>query len=262
MPQPASIQSSIVTSCNGDFRVFLGRELERRRKHNPRYSLRAFAKTLGLDSTHLSRMLRDKRPASPEFVERAGRCLGLSPKEIEAFRSIEAARKCMNGTAKRPSKTPYMALSKEVFETIEDWIAAAMKIPSSEVEVYIERLKRVGLLRVLEDGSWIDCSSGSATTGLSDFETSQALRRAQKRFLSLAAESLETVPIGRRDHSSIVMATHSSKVAGAKKIINQFRRDLCAFLEDCEEKNAVYSFSTALYPLVPKIEGDPDAEEK
>jgi uncharacterized protein (TIGR02147 family) len=227
-------------------------------------------------------MLRDKRPASPEFVERAGRCLGLSPKEIEAFRSIEAARKCMNGTAKRPSKTPYMALSKEVFETIEDWrhyvilslmkvsdfrndvdwIAAAMKIPSSEVEVYIERLKRVGLLRVLEDGSWIDCSSGSATTGLSDFETSQALRRAQKRFLSLAAESLETVPIGRRDHSSIVMATHSSKVAGAKKIINQFRRDLCAFLEDCEEKNAVYSFSTALYPLVPKIEGDPDAEEK
>jgi hypothetical protein len=78
----------------------------------------------------------------------------------------------------------------------------------------------------------------------------------QRRFLEFAVECLETVPIQLRDHSAIMMATHSSKIPGAKKIIDKFRYELCAYLEDCETRDTVYSFSAALVPIVHPSKGE------
>lgn len=276
MPQSKTMQSELVASCNGDFRIFLGKELERRRKNNPHYSLRAFAKSLGLDNTRLSRMLRDERPTSPEFVAQVGQRLGLAPSEVEVFRSIAAARKSMQGLSKRTRKGRYVTIDNDVFESIEDWrhyailelmkldgfqntaewIGAALGISEEEAQAYIDRLVRVELLEILEDGTWVDRSSGSRKVELSDFETSRALKRVQNKFLEMAMSALENIPMDRRDHSVIMMATHTSKIAGAKKIINKFRYELCAFLEDCDEHDMVYAFSAALFPVLPSPKGE------
>src|SRR5438105_2196819 len=69
-----------------DFRLYLQSELVRRCKSNPKYSLRAFAKFLGTDSSRLSKILKDVRPVGGKLIEQFGSRLGLNPIDIESFK--------------------------------------------------------------------------------------------------------------------------------------------------------------------------------
>ncbi|SMF83499.1 hypothetical protein SAMN06296036_14715 [Pseudobacteriovorax antillogorgiicola] len=60
-------------------------ELKRRRKKNPSYSLRKFAKDLSIDPGYLSRVLRDERAMSLDMVYRVGRKLFSKEKDIMSF---------------------------------------------------------------------------------------------------------------------------------------------------------------------------------
>src|ERR1700736_3751669 len=68
-----------------DFRVYLQRELEARTRRNARYSLRSFARSLGIDASELSKVLRGRRPIGPRLVATLGERLGCSAREIAAF---------------------------------------------------------------------------------------------------------------------------------------------------------------------------------
>ena len=250
-----------------DFRLLLQSELTRRCQANPSYSLRSFARFLELESSRLSKILRGDRPASVKLIPRLGQKLGLSQKEINAF--CEAAQKRRSPKDFR-SKTSYMQLSLDVFESIEDWkhyailelikirgfrptmkwIAKALGITVSEARAYTERLARVGLLEIRPDGSWHDRSDGFSSHILGENETTYAHRRSQRQILELAAASLETIPIEKRDQSSVMMATSQKKILEAKRRIREFRRDLCDFLEDGSEKDSVFQLSISLFPMV------------
>lgn len=52
----------LLESTIEDYRRMLGTELERRQSRNPRYSLRAFARDIGLHASDLSKILRGKKP--------------------------------------------------------------------------------------------------------------------------------------------------------------------------------------------------------
>ena len=80
----AKSQSS---SEKAPFHVHLIRlELEQRKIKNPRYSLRAFSRSLGINPGTLSAILRQKRPVSPSWCERLIERLGLLAKEAAMFR--------------------------------------------------------------------------------------------------------------------------------------------------------------------------------
>ena len=63
-----------------------------------------------------------------------------------------------------------------------------------------------------------------------------------------AIDSLEKDPIDVRDMSGITMAISTRKLPEARKLIMDFRRKLCAFLED-GHKDAVYRLNVQLFPL-------------
>ncbi|MDB4907099.1 MAG: hypothetical protein JWO05_1883 [Gemmatimonadetes bacterium] len=60
----------------------LQQEFDARRRRNPRYSLRAFAKSLGTSHTTLSRTLRQRQRLTARTIETLGRALGLSATEL------------------------------------------------------------------------------------------------------------------------------------------------------------------------------------
>lgn len=67
---------------------YLQKEFSARRKRNPRYSLRAFAKSLQLDSSTLSKLLRKKRPLTLNLARALLRGLELDEaKKKEIFYS-------------------------------------------------------------------------------------------------------------------------------------------------------------------------------
>jgi transcriptional regulator with XRE-family HTH domain len=63
----------------------LATELFRRKKRNPRYSLRAFAHALGIDPGALSRILAGKKQISLAITRKIIRVLQLTPEEKEVF---------------------------------------------------------------------------------------------------------------------------------------------------------------------------------
>ena len=64
----------------------LRRELESRQARNPSYSLRAFARALGIDPGALSAILNQRRPLSEAWCDRLIERLGLGAEEAAKFR--------------------------------------------------------------------------------------------------------------------------------------------------------------------------------
>src|SRR3954471_19624664 len=68
-----------------DFRAFLGARLRAARKRNPRFSLRAFARRLGVDHSTLSQILRGKRRLTARQAALMGKRLGLAAEAIQDY---------------------------------------------------------------------------------------------------------------------------------------------------------------------------------
>ena len=58
-----------------------------------------------------------------------------------------------------------------------------------------------------------------------------------------------------------MMATSFEKIEGAKASSKDFRRKLCEYLEDCEEKDAVFNLAISLSPCS-QVQTRIDEEER
>jgi plasmid maintenance system antidote protein VapI len=78
-----------------DLRSRLTTELTRRLERNPRYSLRAFARSLALHHTTVARLVNGTRRASAPLLHRIGRRLGLSDSELVSMQREEVAARVL-----------------------------------------------------------------------------------------------------------------------------------------------------------------------
>lgn len=76
-----------------DFRQFLEDELARRSQNYPRYSLRAFARHLEVDSSFLSKILNGKRTVTMRTIRMFGERLNLTPDELQRFGEVSREKK-------------------------------------------------------------------------------------------------------------------------------------------------------------------------
>lgn len=70
-----------------DFILHLQCELERKKNNNPHYSLRAFARDLGIEASLLSKILRGKAPLTSRMFERLAPILGVREEDYKNFES-------------------------------------------------------------------------------------------------------------------------------------------------------------------------------
>ena len=146
-------------------RELLQKELKQRCKSNAQYSMRAFAKSLALDPSRLSKILSGTRPVNNELIEILGKQLNFSRAEIEACKKINLTR---TERKKLRENNEFKQLSLDTFEIISEWqhyailelmklnefqpnarwISQKLTIPTQEVEEAVERLQRVGLLKI------------------------------------------------------------------------------------------------------------------
>jgi plasmid maintenance system antidote protein VapI len=240
----------------GDFRLYLQQELMRRCAKNPKYSLRSFAKSLGLQPPTLSHILRGKRAISPTMQKKLAEALALGPEEIARFSMSETASRvslqqltidAFNVVSEWHHFAILELLKVRGFEARPRWVARALGITVSEVNVAIERLVRLELLKVTKKGDWIATSGGNSTIG-NEFSTI-ALRKLQKQFLEKSIQALESVPIDQRDHSGMTFAVNLNDLPELKKRIKTFRRELCEYAERNPRPDEVYQLAVSFFPL-------------
>lgn len=233
--------------------------LEERMQKHPSYSLRAFSRSLGMDSSTVSALIRGKRPLSLKTARKIVE--GLQIKDpVEAQALIMATFNPEN-----PEGEPnYTELSLETAETIASWqhfailallelrnfkasernIAVRLNIPLTLVWESLRRLESLGLVEK-EKGLWKLTGKNMAAPSQIPSKT---LREGHKQNILKAIESLEQDPIHTRDISGTTIAISKDKLNGARKLIRDFRLHLASFLEG-NKRDAVYRLNIQLFPL-------------
>lgn len=117
-------------------------EFGRRREHNQRYSLRAFARAMGVHHATLSRLLNGDQPVQARTIGALGSKLRLSPPQVAAMIALEDAAAVAAGIA-RPS-----------FRPNSRWLASVAGISVDRVNIAIELLLRRGHLRMASANRW------------------------------------------------------------------------------------------------------------
>lgn len=250
-----------------EFRLFLQQELARRCKKNPYFSLRAFARTLNVEVSSLSKILNGKRSLTKKMLHKICSQLGLGPDRVTYFeKRLRPHHRTVAKETVVSKKTECAQLTLDTFAIISEWyyyailelatvkdfnpnpswIAKVLGITVSEVNFAIERLQRVGVLSLTKD-RW-EQKAGHLTTIGSNF-TAVALRRLQQQILDQARKSLVLVPMEKRDQSAMTVAIDSCKLKEAKQRIKKFRRELCEFMQDGNEQDEVYQLSISLFPV-------------
>lgn len=247
-------------------------ELARRCQRNPRYSLRAFAKSMQMDPGACSRILSRKMHPTPQLAQKMVQTLDLGPVEERSFwQSIVHARESAQiaslPTVAEPLKQVRM-LDAEAFQVIGDWyhyailemtfvrgfksdpraIAAELGISPLQAKMAVERLLELGLLR--REGRTLVKTDATLDTA-DQHVTTPALRRRQKQILEKAIVALEDEPLPTRSHTAFTMAIDPKRLPEAKKRIAAFRDELALFLE-AGDRTRVYELSIALFPLQKK----------
>jgi transcriptional regulator with XRE-family HTH domain len=124
-------------------RRVLQSEFERRRSVNQRYSLRGFARSLGLDHATLSQILRGKRRLTGRSVHALGRRLHLPPADIAEYAELEHEAAVL------------AAVGRHGFRPSSRWLASATGLPVDAVNVTLQRLLRKRLLLMVSRDGWL-----------------------------------------------------------------------------------------------------------
>ncbi len=122
------------------FRTVLQSEFDRRIARNPRYSLRAFARNLGIAHTTLSRFLSGQRRLTARAIRRIGATLRL---DVESYCSAENDRALL------------ALLTRPGFRASSRWIATMLGITIDEVNLSLQRLVRERRLIMAGGNSWV-----------------------------------------------------------------------------------------------------------
>lgn len=246
-----------------EIREILNNEITRVKANNPSYSLRAFAKKVGIQPSALSEILSGKRNVTRKMAATILERLCVDPQKSQALLDKLTNKKSKDTVV--TSDREFVQLNMDHYHIISEWyyfailslaetkgfsdkpqwIAKRLNITISECKTALKRLERLGLLKRDDDNRLVWAGIHFKTT--TDM-VNISLRKSHYQNLELAKVSLDKDSVDTRDFSSMTMAVDPEKIPQAKEMIKEFRRKLSDFMESGEKKE-VYRICLQLFPL-------------
>lgn len=228
--------------------------------------MRAYAKSLGLDVSMLSRILANKTPVTQKLLARIAVPLSLTPTEYHSF-EMEILQRKKTKKESNPIEQAFHRLQADEFDIIQDWynyvileltylpdfkldekwVANKISINENVAKAALERLLKLQLLVLDEDGKYI--AATNHTTAIQEDFSTIAMRRRQKQVLQRASDIIDLVDLSERDQSAVTVAMDPALIPEVKEKIKAFRRSLANYIEKkSKNKERVYELSISLFP--------------
>jgi len=242
---------------NKDIFGILKQSFDDKRSRNPAFSLRAFANQLDISAATLSRIFNGERKISKKSAKKIlSRVIADNPDRY-SYLADEI-----------DIKTEFTELDQFQLEIFSEWyyfailslaeikgvnlnselISERLNISKQKAENALKKLIQIGLLKRAKNKIIITEKQLST----SDRVLNLSVRKMNRDSLTLATNYLDNihdkVSLEKSDYSGVTMAIDPSKLHEANKRIKRFRRSLCKFLEDGEQKQ-VYRLGIQLFPL-------------
>lgn len=258
-----------------DYTDVLHEHFVKRKAHNPRYSLRAYARDLKVLPSQLSQILNKKQGASYEVAEVMSSCLKLegarkkwfcnSAGELHARSFKERKEYKQKLDLFKDGAKKYSEIQMEFFNVISDWyhfaileltyhesfqsnsrwISTVLDISIEDTEKAIQRMLKLGLLQ-FEQGQYKDTFGYLATP---EETPSSSLRNFNRQLIEKALSAMEDRPIDEREMSSSLFALDKSQLKEMKIKMREFKRNLMTEADKAKKKNSVYCLSMQLFEL-------------
>jgi transcriptional regulator with XRE-family HTH domain len=230
----------------------LKQELRFRKKKNPRYSLRAFARCLEVDQSSLSKILTGRRRPSTQLIAKANLRLKMDLAQAEKDNAeLDQHYQQITDTFHLISEWYYFALLElirtEGFKTDPKWISQRLGISEQEVELASNRLCRLGYIEKRKN-RWLLLSP--SLTWTNNVNSTKAREMLQQQITAMSYNAIEKIPFESRDHSSLTVAIHPDLIPELRKKITVFRRSLDKFITEHPSKpEEVYQFAFSFFPV-------------
>jgi uncharacterized protein (TIGR02147 family) len=254
-----------------DFRLFLQERFRAAARRNARFSLRAFARQLGVNHSTLSQILRGKRKLTPSSIHSLGQRMGLPNDAIQTY---AGALKSLSEFDQTNNQTRSVQFDLDTFHLVtvwyhqailelthtrsfrtdSRWIAKTLGLTVDEVNVAVQRLLRLGLLEMSKRERWLD------KTGDAEFQ-SPSLPESTSKFVetemhALAVDAISSVESTRRVHSHMIMAIDVNKMPQLQRLIDQFMNDVHALLAKNTQADDVYLAEVSVLPITKLERGE------
>ena len=236
------------------FALYVVEAYEHKRKKNERYSLRSYAKFLGIDHSLLSKFMRGEVSLSRKSLLESLRRLNAP---IDLLKKAETSFDPLN---------PYEEISDDEFEIISHWshyaILELMTVPGFSLSVEsieeklglkreaaefaINRLEKLSFIRRRKAGYVLTRGN---TSSYPTTRTSKAKIKSQQDLLALSCESLLSDTVEVRDHSSVILAVNRVCLPEVKSIISEARRRLTKLIQKDKEFTDIYCLQISFFPL-------------
>ncbi len=233
-----------------------------RKAKNPHYSLRSFARDLEISPGNLSDILNNKLKISLTKAQSVAHHLNLIDDEKKFFLSLIE----FNNIGKKKQylyDTNYTTLSDEIFSIFSNWyyfaivelvrvegfkndlhwISKRLGINPNEASEALIILKKVGLLKEVDD-TLIQTYDFFALPSGRPMDEAKALH---KQTLARAVIALDEQSVEERDFSSGFLRVRSNDLPLIQQKIKEFKRNLMSELEAGDNHNSVYNFSIQFF---------------
>ena len=254
-------QNEFIDLLNDQFQVL--------RRKNPRFSVRAFAKKVGLSPGSLSDTLKKKKTW-----------------QISADRACEILERIPVATARknrllvkmaRPAIYPREVAARSAFEHLKNWafypilFSFDLPLPLREPKIIAERLG-IGVQRaesVIEDLVQRKFLSRSRDGRLNktdinyadgDGPSREEIRKYHATSLKLAEQALENIPAERRDFSTLTFAGDEKRLAQLREEIRKLHENASALMDEGDHNTHVFQLSVQVFPFDRKTPTSREAE--
>ncbi len=243
--------------------------LSKRQRSNPAYSLRAYSRDIGMDSSTLSQVLNGKRSIPAKNCEAVTKTLRLSPiQKLKFLESISKKRTLLDSISIAKREDQFL-LNESHYRVIAEWehytalafadlkdaviniktLSERLGITALRAESVVQNLLNCGLLRETKSGTYEKTHESLQTT---EDVASPALREAHLEALELGKQKLESIDLELRDYSSICFAADPDQLPEIKMMIREFRKKVYALTKAGKKKREIYQLALQLYPLTKK----------
>lgn len=257
----------------------LSKEFQRRLQRNPRYSLRSYAKALGLHPSALSRILAGKQLLSTQASAAVAANLQLPDDEKRLFltsvvdahrlQDMEKLGQSVRQPGLRQERVEAPAGARPMIERIfcaalmeltlttdfrwdAEWIAGRLDLSLGEAREMMQALLTSGMLE-WRDGKVAKVHRDTTSVG----PLSEESRRAgQEEVLRLTERSLRTHSRTQHTQLTLIAATDPSKLEEARRRFFIFMNEMGDLLQT-GERTEVYALGLQFFPLTMKGNGTP-----
>lgn len=252
-------------------------ELNFRKRVNPRYSMRGFAKLLNTSPSSLSEILKKKQGLSKNKAQIICQKLNFSEPETDYFctlvefhngRTLSKRKLAQDQLINMRSKKLTTELERDYFEIVSNWyhfaiiellktkkipkdsefIANQLEISPDQAEKAIQVLLSNNLIK--EDSGYLIDTGMHLTT--KDGIPSSAIRNINRTLIAKAERSVEEQSSQNRHLSTLTIALNKAILPEVAKKISNFRKELNFFItnhKDNQNPNSVYCFASQLFEL-------------